>query len=128
MFYELTINENIYQFNFGMSFLREINKKVNQPVDGLKDVKKDIGLGYYVLLLIDKDVEALVDVLLAANKGFDRRVTQALLDTYIDDPETDIDKIFDEVLDFLRQSNATKKKTVELIEEAEKAMTAQAQK
>lgn len=127
MFYELTINENIYQFNFGMSFLREINKKVNQPVDGLKDVKKDIGLGYYVLLLIDKDVEALVDVLLAANKGFDRRVTQALLDTYIDDPETDIDKIFDEVLDFLRQSNATKKKTVELIEEAEKAMTAQTQ-
>ena len=128
MFYELTINDNIYQFNFGMGFLREINKKVNQPVDGLKDVKKDIGLGYYVLLLIDRDVEALVDVLLAANKGFDRRVTQSLLDTYIDNPETDIEAIFEGVLDFLRQSNATKKKTVELIEEAEKALAAQNQK
>lgn len=127
MFYELTINEKIYQFNFGMGFLREINKKVNQPVDGLKDVKKDIGLGYYVLLLIDKDIEALVDVLLAANKGFDRRVTQALLDSFIDDSETDVDSIFEEVLGFLSRANATKKKTLELIEEAEKALAAQNQ-
>ena len=117
---ELEIKGQIYQFNFGMGFLREINKKINQPVDGLKDVKKDVGLGYYVLLLIDRDVEALVDVLCAANKGFDKRVTPSLVDSYIDDEDTDIEGLFDMVLDFLKRANATKKKTMELIEMAEK--------
>ena len=118
--FELEIKGQIYQFSFGMGFLREINKRINQPVDGLKDVKKDVGLGYYVLLLIDRDVEALVDTLFAANKGFDRRVTTALLDSYIDDPSTDIEELFVKVLDFLKQANATKKKTMELVEMAEK--------
>lgn len=118
--FELEIKGQIYQFNFGMGFLREINKKINQPVDGLKDVKKDVGLGYTVLLLIDRDVEALVDTLFAANKGFDRRVTTALLDSYIDDPNTDIEELFVRVLDFLKSANATKKKTMELVEMAQK--------
>ena len=118
--FELEIKGQIYQFNFGMGFLREINKKINQPVDGLKDVKKDVGLGYTVLLLIDRDVEALVDTLFAANKGFDRRVTTALLDSYIDDPNTDIEELFVTVLDFLKKANATKKKTMELVEMAQK--------
>lgn len=118
--FELEIKGQMYQFNFGMGFLREINKKINQPVDGLKDVKKDVGLGYTVLLLIDRDVEALVDTLFAANKGFDRRVTTALLDSYIDDPDTDIEELFVRVLDFLKSANATKKKTMELVEMAQK--------
>lgn len=118
--FELEIKGQIYQFNFGMGFLREINKKINQPVDGLKDVKKDVGLGYTVLLLIDRDVEALVDTLFAANKGFDRRVTTDLLDSYIDDPNTDIEELFVTVLDFLKSANATKKKTMELVEMAQK--------
>lgn len=118
--FELEIKGQIYQFNFGMGFLREINKKINQPVDGLKDVKKDVGLGYTVLLLIDRDVEALVDTLFAANKGFDRRVTTALLDSYIDDPNTDIEGLFVTVLDFLKSANATKKTTMELVEMAQK--------
>ena len=118
--FELEIKGQMYQFNFGMGFLREINKKINQPVDGLKDVKKDVGLGYTVLLLIDRDVEALVDTLFAANKGFDRRVTTGLLDSYIDDPNTDIEELFVRVLDFLKSANATKKKTMELVEMAQK--------
>lgn len=122
--FELTISGEVYQFNFGMGFLRKINKKVNQPVDGLKDVKKDIGLGYMVLLLIDRDVEALVDVLLASNEGT-KRVTQSMLDSYIDNEVEDIEQLFVEVLDFLRQANATKKKTIELMEEAEKAIADQ---
>lgn len=42
--FELTINDAVYQFNFGMGFLRELNKRVSTPVDGLPDVKKNIGL------------------------------------------------------------------------------------
>lgn len=122
--FELTISGEVYQFNFGMGFLRKINKKVNQPVDGLKDVNKDIGLGYMVLLLIDRDVEALVEVLLASNEGT-KRVTQSMLDSYIDNEVKDIEQLFVEVLDFLRQANATKKKTIELMKEAEKALADQ---
>lgn len=67
--YELTINDVVYQFNFGMGFMREVNKKVCTPVDGLKDVKKNIGLQYLVASILDGDVEALVEILAAANKG-----------------------------------------------------------
>ena len=44
--FELTINEQVYQFHFGMGFLREINKTVSAPVDGLQGVKKNMGLRY----------------------------------------------------------------------------------
>ena len=118
--FELTINDQVYVFNFGMGFLREINKKVHVPVDGLKDIEKNIGLQYTVAGIIDGDVEALVDALDIANKGMTPRVTRALLDSYIDNPETDVDALFDEVLDFLKRANATKKTVATLLAEIEK--------
>ena len=68
---ELTINEQVYEFNFGMGFMREINKRVGTPVDGLPDIKKNIGLQYYIAGVMDGDVESLVDILDVANKGHD---------------------------------------------------------
>lgn len=120
---ELTIKGTVYQFNFGMGFMRAINKLVGTPVDGLPDVKKNIGLQYYIAGVIDGDVEALVDVLDMANKNNEPRVTRDLLDFYIDDEETDIDALFDMVLDFLEKTNATKKVVANLLAmvEAEKA-------
>lgn len=117
--YELTLNDVVYQFNFGMGFMREVNKKVCTPVDGLKDVKKNIGLQYLVASILDGDVEALVEILAAANKGQNPRVTNALLDAYIDDENTDIDKLFEEVIDFLSNANATKKVTEALLKAME---------
>lgn len=121
--FELTINGTVYQFNFGMGFLRETNKKIGVPVDGLPDVKKNVGLQYTVAGIIDGDLEALIDALDVANKGYSPRVTRALLDAYIDDPDTDIDKLFEDVLDFLKNANATKRTAKMLLEaiEAEKA-------
>lgn len=112
---EITIDGVVYSFNFGMGFMREINKKVGTPVDGLPDVKKNIGLQYYVAGVLDFDVEALVDILDIANKGQNPRVTRALLDAYIDDSETDIDRLFEDVLDFLKSANATKKTVTNLL-------------
>lgn len=117
---ELTINGTVFEFNFGMGFMREINKKVSTPVDGLKDVNKNIGLQYTVASVIDGDVEALVDLLDAANKGHSPRVTRALLDAYIDDESTDIDGLFESVIDFLKSANATKKTMVQLLEAVER--------
>nr|DAP83168.1 MAG TPA: tail assembly chaperone [Caudoviricetes sp.] len=117
---ELTIKGEVYQFNFGMGFLREINKKISAPVDGLKDVNKNIGLQYTVASVIDGDPEALVDVLEVANKGFSPRVSRNLLDSYIDDAETDIDDLFKTVIDFLKNANATKKAVETILEAVEK--------
>ena len=117
---ELTINGQVFEFHFGMGFMREINKKVGTPVDGLPDVKKNIGLQYMVACLIDGDMEALSEILIAANKGKTPRVTAALIDSYIDEETTDVDALFDEVLDFLKKANATKKIVVSLLEAVEK--------
>ena len=121
--FELTINGTVYSFNFGMGFMREINRLVGKPVDGVPNKTQNIGLRFYVLGLLDYDVEMFVDVLMAANKGMNPRVTNALIDSYIDSPETDIDALFKEVLDFLSIANATKKAVAAVMEavEAEKA-------
>lgn len=118
--FELTINNEVFQFHFGMGFMREINKTVTSPVEGVKNLEKNIGLRYKIASLIDGDVEALVDVLFAANMNQKPRVTRALLDAHIDDEETDIDALFDEVLDFLSKANATKKTVESLMEAIEK--------
>ena len=114
---ELTINGTVYEFNFGMGFLREINKRVQTPVDGLKGVDKNIGLQFTVASIIDGDVEALVDALDIANKGMIPRITRQELDAYIDDADTDIDGLFSTVIDFLSRASATKK-TVASLQEA----------
>lgn len=113
--FELIINNVVYQFHFGMGFMREINKKVGTPVDGLPDVKKNIGLQYYIAGIIDNDLEALVTVLEVANKNQKPRITPAVLDSYIDDPDTDVDELFESVLGFLKNANATRKTVANLM-------------
>lgn len=60
---ELVINDKTYSFNFGMRFLKDINKKIETPIDFGSSIKQQIGLQYYVSLLLDEDVEALSMVL-----------------------------------------------------------------
>lgn len=117
--FELEINGQVYEFHFGMGFLREVNKKVGRPVDGMPDVKKNIGLRWLVGGIIDGEIEDLVEILDAANKGKTPRVTRALLDSYIDDENTDIDKLFGDVLGFLKSANATKNAVNQMLEEVE---------
>lgn len=118
---ELTINGQVYQFNFGMGFLREANKRVSMPVEGMNGMKKDVGARYLIAQVLDGEVDSLVDLLDIANKGQNPRVTKALLDSYIDDPETNIDELFEKTKDFLSKANATRKmmeKMQEAIDEA----------
>lgn len=107
--FELEINGQVYQFKFGMGFMREINKKLKTPIDGVKDATQNIGLRMAIASVLDGDVEGLVDILEVANKTETPRVTKNLLDEYIDNEDTDIDKLFDDVKDFLSRANATKK-------------------
>lgn len=118
--YELEMNGQMVKFNFGMGFLREINKTVTVPVDGMKDMKQNVGLRYTVGRLNDYDVEALVEVLFMANKGCDPRITMDGLDAFINDENTDIDEAFEKTLGFLKKANATKNATLDALNAIEK--------
>lgn len=115
---ELTINGKIYKFNFGMGFLREINKTAVTKAGGME---KNVGFRYAVGNLVDNEPETLVDVLFAANKGQDPRIAKEELDEYIDDESTDIEDLFESVLDFLKKANAARIITNQILEAVEKA-------
>lgn len=120
---ELTINGAVYQFKFGMGFLREANRTVKIPVQGMPGTTKEIGARYLIArVVVDQETDALVDLLDIANKGENPRVTKALLDSYIDSEETDIDALMEETKDFLLRANATKKIVEEIEKEYEKQM------
>ena len=120
---ELTINGVVYQFKFGMGFLREANKMTKIPVQGMPGTTKEVGARYLIArVVIDQEPDALVDLLDLANKGETPRVTKALLDSYIDSEEADIDVLMEETKDFLSKANATKKMVEEIEKEYEKQM------
>ncbi len=112
---ELTINNKVYNFKAGMGFLRKANKLVTKKVDGTKK-EKEIGMAVLAAGLIDGDVEDLLTVLNLTNEGQDPRVTMAELEGYIEDESTDIDTLFESVLDFLSQANVCKKTIANLME------------
>ena len=107
--FELIIDGTAYQFNFGIGFVKDINKTVQKPADGIPGMKEDIGLAYNIGQVMNGDVLALVDVLDLANKNKKPRVARAAIEDYIDDPDTDIDKLFEDVIGFFMTANATKK-------------------
>lgn len=116
---ELTIKDIVYKFNFGMGFLKAINKEAKVEMD-YSGNKKNMGLVYCVGGLLDKEVEDLAKVLEMANKGQNPRLTSKAIEDYIDNECEDIEALFDTVLDFLEQSNACKLITKPLRENWEK--------
>ena len=118
---ELTIGGKVYQFRFGLGFVREIDKRVTKPMNGINGKVQNMGMQFAVAGLIDQDPVELVEILDVANKTEKPRVTRQELDAYIEDENTDTDALFSEVLDFLKSANATKKITESVIEETEKA-------
>ena len=72
--------------------------------------------------IYDGNVEDLVNTLDLANKGLEPRVTKALLDSFIDDPNTDIDQLFEDTLDFLKKANATRKTVMAIEKRIEEVM------
>ena len=118
--FELTINNTVYEFNFGMGFMRELDPTVTKPIDGVKGKAQNLGVQYAVAGIIDGDVEALGDVLLRGNKGFTPRLTQKDVDAFIENAQTNLDEVFETVLGFLKSANVTKKVTQMLLETVEK--------
>lgn len=126
--FELEMNGQVYQFNFGMGFLREINKTTTVPVKDIPGKVTNMGMQYAFAELLDGNVETLCDVLYIANKSQSPRLTKAAIDTYIDDEGTNIDALFDQVIDFLKNTNATKKETQTVLKRVTEAQEQEKQK
>lgn len=113
---ELTIGGEVYAFNFGIGFMRALDKTLTVEEDHLKGVYRKVGLSYTIANLINYDIEALMTILDLANKGQKPRLTPEALAKHIEDPDTDIEALIDEVVDFLSTANVTKKLTTTLLE------------
>lgn len=107
-----------YPLNFGMAFLRDIDATMKVKDDS--GVMRKVGFQNAVAGLIDGDPESLVDIIMTAGKGQNPRLTREILEAHIDNEDTDIDALYEEVLDFLSTSNACRKKTRQVREMAEK--------
>ena len=103
---ELVINGTTYEFNFGMGFIRQIDPKHTQTVNG---IKQNIGLVVEMAKIIDGDLVALYEALRMANKGFTPRLEQAEFDKWVEDEDTDIDDVFKTVESFFANSNCCKR-------------------
>ena len=124
--FELTINDKVDPFRFGMGFLREINKRVEITFDEDTGAKRNIGLYYTIIDLMDGVLETLEDVLLAANQGEQPRLQRTALDAYLEDENTDVDQLFADVLDFFERANCTKNTLTKVREFVEKRQAEQA--
>lgn len=116
--FEITIKGEVYQFRFGLGFVREIDKTKTQKAENGTVV--NVGLNYAVAALIDKDPLEVVNILAVANKTEQPRVSRALLDEYIEDEDTDFDALCEDILDFFKRGNATRTKTEAILELVEK--------
>lgn len=120
---ELTIGNQVYEFKAGIGFMREANKRVVEKIDNT-DTYRGVGLTYLVAGIIDGDIDDLVDALDLMNKGMKPRVTRAQLEDYVEDVE-DIDKLFEDVLDFFANANVSKRIVKNLMERIKKAQEAE---
>lgn len=109
---EIVINKKAYPLRFGMGFLRSIDASVTKEIE--PGVPYPIGFQYKISELLDGYVYALADIILAANATEEPRLTQDVLDAYLEDETTDIDKLTSDVLGFLKSSNVTGKTVREM--------------
>lgn len=116
MKFEIIMNGQPYTFVFGMGFLKTINAKAVSKVPN-SNYSINTGLKFIMAQVIDKDVEALAEVLMTANAGLTPRLKQKDLYDFFEDEETDIEAVFDTVIDFFGKANVTKTTYKELMPE-----------
>lgn len=116
---EIEVNGEIYQLVAGFGFLHEVNKKVAIDVQST-GTKKEVGLKYMAASIIEGDIDALVDCIFYMNSGQSPRLKKAQIESYLEDVE-DIDKVFEDVINFLSHANVCRKEVMQLmsVQEAE---------
>lgn len=113
--YTREINGKLCEFNFGLGFVREIDRR--RLVEGEDKQKHKMGLTYAIAGLMDCDYEALIDCLLIGSKyAPGETLRREEVESWIDTEEIDLEKECNELLDFFVKCSFTRKKTEELKE------------
>ena len=101
---EIKINGKNVELNFGVAFVRELDKVAGMKVNG-----QSFGFGLTKSLpaLQAYDPAVLADVLYCAAWDNKPRLTQKAIDEFID-TDSDLEKVFDEVNKAIAESNAVK--------------------
>ena len=115
----LNIRDKEYELNFGVGFLRELDKKYFVTRNG---EKFGASMDLKIPLLLTGDIVTLSDILYAGMHALKSRPNQSDIDKYIDEVE-DVEAFLEEVFDELKKSNATKMQVTRILAalEAEKA-------
>jgi len=113
---ELTIKDKVYSFKAGIGFMTKANKTQFMVNEG---IRVDVGLQLMVGGIMDGDVLALRDALVLMADG-NPKATESIINGYLEDESTDIDALFEQVIDFFKTSNCTKKTVHKLEEEKAK--------
>ncbi len=119
--FTLSINGKDIDLSFGMGFVRDINETVKQPIDGAPGVFAKRGLAFAIGSIIDGDIEALADVLYTAARHAGGKVKRDEIDAILEDENTNIEELFETVLDFFGKSNCTAKQTKEMLKAVQEA-------
>ena len=101
---EIKIDDKNVELNFGVAFVRELDKVAGMKVNG-----QSFGFGLTKSLpaLQAYDPAVLSDVLYCAAWANKSRPTQKAIDEFID-TDSDLEKVFDEVNKAIAESNAVK--------------------
>lgn len=109
---QITINGKEYGLNFGVAFIREIDKiaGVQMSLNGKAQNSGDFGLSMMRVLpgLYAFNASVLSDVIYAAAWDNHKRPSRRDVDDMIDDPKTDLGKLFADVTKAMNQANAVK--------------------
>lgn len=108
----LNINGNDYELHFGIGFVRELDKKYFAQQAG---IKFGIGIETKVPMLLTGDVLTLAEFIYLGTSTSKKRPTVQEIDQFMDST-TDIEGLFDEVIEQLKKQNATKIKMKEFQE------------
>lgn len=100
----LTINEKEYNIKFGVKFVRKMDEKYYISSDG---VKYGMALEKKLPTLFSGDAVTLSEVIYEGTCAEPKRPTKDEIDNFIDEHD-DIEGLFEEVLEELKNSNATK--------------------
>ena len=104
----IKVNGTEYDLNFGVAFIRELDK-----IDGIKanltaDQKANFGMAMKIVSpQIDMgSMAALSDVLYCAAWDNKQRPSRKIIDEYLDDSKTDLTRLFKEVQTEFKKSNS----------------------
>jgi hypothetical protein len=103
---ELEIKGKVYSFKMTLGTIKAMNQRYHIVQDG---ITLNTGIQQTSMGLFMRDPEALGNLLLDANLGQSPRLTEKVLEAYLDDEDVDIEDLYQKAEGLLEKSNLTKK-------------------